>query len=129
MIIRYVLWLPIYNEVLEEERYSPRSWEKWLHATYYGRVYYWLKELLIAPFHFDEYQLYIEESEWYETGGEHRVEGGYYRRSKRYRTPRKGMTVNLATNFRRESRRSWSGGEIFVPECKILIDDQQKWWQ
>ena len=124
----YVLWLPIYDDILEEERYSPKAWEKWLHATYYGRVYYWVKDLLITPVHFDEYQLYVEDSEWYESGGELRSEGGYYKRSKRYRTPKKGTIVDFAKDFKPNTRRSWSGGDIVVPECKILVDKQQKWW-
>jgi competence protein CoiA len=124
-----VLWLPLYHDGLAVERYAPRSWEKWLHATYYGRVYYWWKDVSVIPVHFDEYHLYVEETEWYESDGELRNEGGYYRRSKRYRTPRKGLVANIATDFHRISRPPWTAHNIVVPACRLLIDNQPAWWK
>lgn len=124
----YVLWLPIYDATLEAERYSPKAWEKWLHATYYGRVYYWVKDLMIMPVHFDEHLIYVAESEWYDSEGDPQSAGGYYKRSKRYRTPHKGTPVHLFEDFRADHRHAWSGGDIVVPECNILIDTQHHWW-
>lgn len=51
----YVLWLPLYTPQLKRELYSPRPWERWLHAVYFGRVYYWLEGLQIVPVHFRNY--------------------------------------------------------------------------
>ena len=28
---------------LDAKRYTPRQWEKWIHAAYFGRMYYWLE--------------------------------------------------------------------------------------
>ena len=51
----YVLWLPLYTPALKREIYSPRPWERWLHAVYFGRVYYWLEGLKIVPVGFRDY--------------------------------------------------------------------------
>lgn len=125
----YVLWLPVFDDALEEEMYAPKQWEKWIHATYYGRVYYWLQDLDIAAIHFDEYQLWVEESNWYSSDGNEMSAGGYFKRSKRYRTPNHGMTLNLLKDFRATIRKAWVGGDITVPDCKILIDKQPAWWK
>jgi len=41
----YVLWLLLWTPKLNAQRYSPKLWEKWIHAAYYGRVYYWIEGL------------------------------------------------------------------------------------
>jgi len=41
-------WTPEFDG----KRYSPRLWEKWLHALYFGRVYYWMK-VSVVSYHFD----------------------------------------------------------------------------
>lgn len=115
----YVLWLPQYNSTLLEEKYSPRAWEKWLHATYYGRVYYWKSGLTVVPVHFDEYQLYVELTDF---------GGGYFKKSKRWRTTRFGPSLDFSTSFKPEKRSAWDGGEISVPYCMILVDKQNPWW-
>jgi competence protein CoiA len=35
----YVLWLLQWTPKLDAKRYTPRLWEKWIHAAYFGRVY------------------------------------------------------------------------------------------
>jgi competence protein CoiA len=125
----YVLWLPIFNDALNAKNYSPKQWEKWLHATYFGRVYYWIEGLSIAAIHFDEYQLYVEESSWYTEYGEEQFAGGYYRRSKRYRTPNHGPVLQLSQDFEARNRSAWRGGNIDIPACKILIDKHRPWWK
>lgn len=124
----YVLWLPVYNEELKKDKYAPRAWEKWLHAVYFGRVYYWISGLSIVPIHFDDYQLYIEESTWYIEGGDEMSAGGYYKKSKRYRTPNRGNTLALTQSFVAIERKEWNTQEIFVPECRILLDNSKQWW-
>lgn len=124
----FILWISIYNPNLEKEKYAPKSWEKWLHTVYYGRVYYWQKELQLLPIHFDDYLLYVEESEWYDPYGGHQYGGGYHKKSKRYRTPKPGTPVNINSDFQGQHRKSWSKGDIFVPECRIIIDKLPNWW-
>jgi competence protein CoiA len=124
----YLLWLSLLNEELNEERYSPKAWERWLHATYYGRVYYWVAGLKLQPIHFSDYCLYVEESTWYEDG-EERSAGGYYKYSKRYRTPLEGKVVNILEDFKAKERERWKGGDICIPESKLYIDMQKAWWK
>jgi competence protein CoiA len=124
----HVLWLALYNKKLGEERYSPKAWEKWCHATYFGRVYYWIADLTIVPIHFSEYQIYVESSSWYNEHAEEQSAGGYYKSSKRYKTPSTGPYLNLATDFNPSYKQAWTGGTIHVPNCRIYNDKIRKWW-
>ena len=124
-----VLWLALFNEKLNNDKYSPSAWEKWCHAVYFGRVYYWLADLTVVPVHFSDYQLYVEESNWYESGGYERTEGGYYRTSKRYKTPNAGHNVDIATHFGPRQKNSWSRGSVYIPDCRIYMDNQRAWWK
>lgn len=125
----HVLWIAIFHEKLNNERYSPKAWEKWCHAAYFGRVYYWVTGLTILPVHFAEYQLYVEPSSWYESGGYERSGGDYYRSSKRYRTPQPGRQVNITENFQPNFRMQWKGGSIDIPTCNLYSDNQRVWWK
>jgi competence protein CoiA len=116
----YVLWLSLFDSKLEEEVYAPKQWEKWLHATYFGRVYYWIEGLSIIPIHFDEHLLWVEATDY---------GGGYYRKSKRYRTPREGCIVNLVSDFKFKEQKGGKFHDIYVPRCKILIDNTDVWWK
>lgn len=52
-----VLWTPLLLPEVCEERYAPRDWERYLHAMYYGRAYYFAKDLELQPVKFEEYLL------------------------------------------------------------------------
>ena len=110
----YVLWLPLFNRKLNEAPYAPKSWEKWLHATYFGRVYYWLEGLSVIPIHYSEYLLWVEETDY---------GGGYNRKSKRYRTPECGSILNILNDFDFRSRSAWEGSGIYIPHCKLLVEN------
>jgi hypothetical protein len=47
--------------------------------------------------------------------------GGYSRRSKRYCTPVRGDTLNLATDFVAEERYWWEGNGFKVPDAKLFM--------
>lgn len=119
-----VLWLPIFNSKLNDERYTPSSWEKWLHAAYFGRVYYWLEGLSVIPVHFGDYQIEVEATSWYNQFGEEQYAGGYSKRSKKWREPITYPAVNIPTDFVLRNRKLWEGGKILVPACRILLDKQ-----
>lgn len=116
----YVLWLCLFDSNLNNECYSPKLWERWLHVNYYGRVYYWIEDLSLVPIHFEDYLLWVEQTEY---------GGGYHRVSKRYKTPRKGSIVNILKDFKFVNRESWKGGNIDVPRCKIMLDTKKSWWK
>lgn len=123
-----VLWLALSSPRLQEERFSPNAWEKWCHAAYGGRVYYWTKGQEIQPYHFDDYMRWVAESSWFEDGAE-QTAGGYEKRSKRWRTLRKGVPTLISSSFRMQQRSSFTGGTVHVPECTLYGDIQPAWWQ
>ena len=122
-----VLWLPVAGDSFVDAWYGlckfiPKQWEKWLHATYYGRVYYWAGDLDVFPFHFEDVILHKD-------GWDYGGIPGYEYRSKKYRRLRRGKPVNILQDFDSVSRDAWKGGQILVPSCKLLIDRQEKWWK
>ena len=56
-----VLWLMQWTPKLDAHRYSPKRFERWLHAAYYGRVYYWQEGLTIVPYSFQSHLIHIDE--------------------------------------------------------------------
>lgn len=125
----YVLWLSPYSDDLDSDVYAPKSWEKWVHATYFGRVYYWLRGLSLLPIHFGEHRKWVEESVWFEPGGEECSAGGYFKTQKRTRTICKGPHVQIPSAFKPTIRNAWASGDIVVPQCRILLDKQPAWWK
>ena len=112
----YVLWLALYQAALEESRYSPRVWEKWVHAAYFGRVYYWVRGLEVIPYHFGEYIEFVESC-------------GYKKLFKRFRVPKPGRAVSLAGSFIPRHRAvEWRSRKLVIPESRLLIDTQPIWW-
>lgn len=117
-----VLWLPLFDKKLvAEDRYSPKAWEEWLHAAYFGRVYYWLDGLNVIPIHFDEYMIDVDEA--YNSDGDE--VGGYSYRSKRWRTPVCLSEMSIAYDFRPSKRKAWQAGTINIPECQLYIGRQR----
>jgi len=116
----YVLWLPLFNEKLRKNKYSPKSWEKWLHALNYGKIFYWKEKLTVVPVKFNPFKLYVEESSWYEDG-EERTAGGYHRFSKRYRTPSILPGIDLLKDFQAVNREQWDTDNILIPKSKIYL--------
>ena len=116
----YVLWLLQWTPYLDSNRYAPRLWEKWIHAAYFGRVYYWIEGLKIVGYHFDPYLRRIPESNWYSEDGEEMSAGGFSKRSKRYRCPIKCNTFNLAKDFVGKKREAWISNEMAIPNAMIF---------
>ena len=117
----YVLWLAQWSPYLDGVRYSPRLWEKWVHAACFGRVYYWKKGLEITSYHFDPFFKRVPESSWYE-GREEVTVGGYRRKSKRYRVPVQTGTLNLVKDFHARPRDGWQGSGFTIPAAKLFIE-------
>lgn len=124
-----VLWVALPFSELATKKYSPSAWEKWVHAANYGRVYYWQSGQILRAVHFGEHKLHVQSSSWFESGGEERSSGGYYRRSKRYRTPAFGRDVEISKRFQLKYRSApYAQGTIVVPSCRLYLDSQAKWW-
>ena len=115
----YVLWLLQWTSALDSPRYTPRHWEKWVHAAYFGRVYYWLAGLTVASYRFEPHLKSVPRKTWYYENGEKKTAGGYSQRSKRHKTAIPGPTFNLATDFVPCTRDWWEGGGIKIPDAKL----------
>lgn len=112
----YVLWLALHQPRLEERRYAPSAWERWVHAAYFGRVYYWTGGLEAIPYHFGECIEFVESC-------------GYRKLFKRFRVPKSGRTVSLADSFSPRHRAvEWRSRRLVIPESRLLIDTQRIWW-
>jgi competence protein CoiA len=117
----YVLWLLQWTPALDANRYTPRLWEKWIHAAYFGHVYYWIEGLTVASYHFDTSFKTVPRKFWYSKESKKMTTGGYSRRSKRYRTAIRGRTLHLATDFAPRMRDWWEGNRIKIPDARLLI--------
>jgi competence protein CoiA len=113
----HVLWLALHHAGLESNRYSPRLWERWVHAAYFGRVYYWLGGLDVVPYHFGEFIEFVESL-------------GYKKLYKRFKRLSQGKLINLANDFTPTHRiEPWRSKTLIVPECRLLLDRQPIWWK
>jgi competence protein CoiA len=118
----YVLWLLQWTPALDAKRYTPQLWEKWIHAAYFGRVYYWIEGLTVVSYRFEPNFKTILKKSWYSGDGEKMIGGGYSRRSKRYRTAVRGGIFNLGIDFVPRKRFWWEGNGIKVPDAKIFME-------
>lgn len=117
----YVLWLMQWKPQLDGGRYTPRLWEKWIHAAYFGRVYYWLQGLQVVSYTFEPSLKSVPRKTWYAENGRKMTGGGYSRRLKHHRTAVRGATLNLVSDFVPKERLWWEGDGIKVPDAKIFI--------
>jgi len=125
----HLLWLAEWTSALDDERYSPRPWERWIHAAYFGRVYYWVGGTLVVPYHFEPFHLRVKESEWNGRGGKKLSAGGYSRRSMRYKTPVRGSTLDILRDFGPKEREYWQGRNIEIPRAKLFCDFGVPFWK
>src|SRR3954471_6508717 len=103
----YVLWLLPWTPELDKERYAPAQWEKWIHTCYFGRVYYWVQGLEVAEYTFEPSFRVVLKTTWYAEDGRKMSAGGYATRSVRFRSPRRGATLNIARDFGPRNRFWW----------------------
>jgi len=129
-----VLWMPLYTDELEHQvqsilaelgglretdqekrnRYSPAVWEKYLHTLYFGHVFYWSEHATVRPVHFADFEMHVEGG-YDEDGNEHR---GYFRSSKRYRTPEIGPPLSII-DFVPLQRKAWIEANITIPAAHL----------
>lgn len=119
----YVLWLMQWTPELDAERYAPKVWEKWIHACYFGRAYYWTGGLEVVSYEFAPCSKYVPIKTWYAKNGKKVTGGGYRVWSKRHRKPVRGQTSNLAADFAPQQRYWWEGNGVKVPDAKIFMQN------
>jgi competence protein CoiA len=118
----FVLWLLPWSAALEEQRYSPKLWEKWISAAYYGNVYYWLEDLTVAGYGFEPFLQYIEKRSWYSKRGKLETGGGFTAHSKRFRSPVRKKVLNLVRDFGPCVRGPWGGKSFVIPESRLFME-------
>jgi competence protein CoiA len=119
----YVLWLLQWTPKLDATRYAPTVWEKWIHAAYFGRVYYWIEGLTVASYSFEPSIRILSRKSWYSVDGKKMTAGGYTLKSKRYRTAVRGEMLNLTTDFGPIQRGWWKSEGIQVPDARLFRAD------
>src|SRR5215204_108640 len=112
----YVLWLPLFTPKLLGELYDPRPWERWLHDTYFGRVYYWAGGLRLRPVHFREHFATVR--------GRTKV----YQKLSRKVVPIEGREVDLSRDFARGAAWGLRGAGRGLPGMRLYIDTQPRWY-
>jgi competence protein CoiA len=124
----HVLWLCQWTPALNDRFYSPEPWERWLHAAYFGRVYYWKGGTSVVPYHFAPAHLHVKKRAWHTPGGRMKRGGGYIRLSKRYKTAIRGDTLDLLTDFAARERDWWKSGDTEIPPAKLYCDTRPRFW-
>jgi hypothetical protein len=81
--------------------------------------------LTVRSYHFDLHFKTVPKKTWYSEDGEEMTGGGYSRRSSRHRTPVRGKTLNLATDFAPKERCWWEGNGIKVPDAKLFMGSER----
>jgi competence protein CoiA len=119
----YVLWLAQWTPYLDAERYSPRLWEKWIHAAYFGRVYYWTEGLCVVPYRFLPYLFRSQRGEA-QRPSKGRVSGNHS--SRRYRSPFRGNTLHLTTDFIPLTRNGSESKIIKITSSKLYVEKTNK---
>jgi competence protein CoiA len=68
------------------EKYPARPFERWAHAFHRGRLWFFNPAGgTLWRGHFDEHEIWVEESSWYAEGGEEMFGGGSSRPSRRWK--------------------------------------------
>ena len=116
----YVLWLLPWVAKLESHRYSPKLWERWLHAAYFGRVYYWYSDLTIVPYQFRDQHVHVERQTWKDSRGRTHRAGGYRKTSRRFKHAIAEMPVHLVKDFRITHRDPWHWANGYIPSAALF---------
>jgi len=124
----FVLWLGLLTDAHCFNEYAPANWERWCHALYGGRVYYWVSEDVVQPVHFEGCKLNVPAVSWPAASGREYSAGGYSKFSKRLRNPLHGTRVQIRDGFSGRVRQAWSGGTVDIPRCSLFVDKQRPWW-
>jgi len=117
----HVLWLLQWTPELDSQRYTPKVWERWVHSTYFGQVYYWIEGITVVSYSFEPHFKIVPKTSWYSKGGKRMTAGGYTQQSKRYCVPVRGETLNLVSDFRGQQRYWLEANGFKLPDAKLFI--------
>ena len=102
-----VLWAGLWRDELSFS-YVPELWEKWCHAAYYGKVYYWREGETFLAVNYRKYKM-----------PDGRFSGTAFR------NPVVLKTVQLTKDFEYHKRRAWvsDSGSVDIPDCTLCLSD------
>jgi len=125
-----VLWILPLTEALTGE-FRPRSFERYLHSMYFGRVYYWRQGngLHVTPTHYVPVQRWIDTREWIDTEGEQSA-GGFHKMLRVVKTAQSLASIDITRDFLADERdefRPWNEKRI-VPRLWLWRDKLKPWW-
>lgn len=122
-----LLWTSPLPSALNEwvDRYSLSFWEKYLHAMYFGKVYYWISGEILLPIRFDNHFIEVPSASWYESDGTENGADGYSYRSKRYRTPC-DLEPTRITELSPVHRKAWRTADIDIPAARLWCEPYRK---
>ena len=118
----HVLWiLPSREALIEGAKYDTSLLERYLHALYFGRVYYWVCGSLVLPVHFEKYSIGFISRDW--PSEEERFRSGYSERfSKRSRVPVFSNVVHIA-DLQATTRRAGQFGSYSLSAARLWAQD------
>ena len=73
----------------------------------------------MIPYHFEPHLLYVPKMQWADKRGRVVTEGGYEKRSKRFRRAVSGKPLHLVRDFEPMERGEFRGGEFEVPGARL----------
>ncbi len=126
-----ILWIVPLTREIGEDIFRPRLIERYLHALYYGRVYYWQRGMgrEVLPVHFGPATRSVpfrtnENGCWEEAGWAERP----YKIIRRPRCWR--STIPILRAFRSQQRREFLpwGETRPIPPAKLWMDTLRRWW-
>jgi competence protein CoiA len=124
----FVLWLAL-NPARNGEKCSPSLWQKWAHAAYFGKVFFWAGGLNIIPVHFDPYTEQRGGKTYFQKGGIERESEVYDKYFKSLRTANWGPVLNLGVDFFPTAQQGLQMGSITVPRSRLFSSKTVRWWK
>lgn len=128
-----ILWIVPLKDDLGDMPFRPRLYERYLHAMYFGRVYYWKPGFgtQLLPVHYGVAERHIPFAEWYDKEEkEEREAGGYDKPYKVIKLPVPTDKIDFTAQFHPLSRpefKPWNERKT-VPALKIWKDKLADWW-
>ncbi|OKP02592.1 competence protein CoiA [Xenorhabdus eapokensis] len=105
-----ICWLLLPRDDVYGSRITPKNWEKWIHASNLGEVYFWLGDGYVLPVKFSTFYLDVPLTDF---------GGGYSKRSKLYRTPVRSPKLHIVRDFAHEGASPWGAGAYILPYRRL----------
>lgn len=126
-----VLWILPLTKPIDFE-FRPRSFERYLHSMYFGRVYYWKRGdgLHVTPTHYVPVERWVDTREWHDAQGDEHSGGGFFRRLRLIRTAASAASVDFTREFMPQRRREFrpDNEKRVVPPLLVWRDKLRAWW-